>query len=236
MITPRQSLPAEWTRLLTGGPIGIGADIGTTEKGTSNPSSITVMQHAGGLYRHRLVLRFKTSSEEVWFAMLQCVLDDLRNAEKKARRACLDASSEIFFAQAVKRKFIMYCPIDLIKGGATIERGAEKFSYKVLLGNLYSGLFEDALTACPDEKWFRDDLRRVHREKGTFVTETGENGEHGDVFDSSKLAYWALERGRGRAEAEGVPISGLGSPRVSDGRLKNPFAHLFEAIKNALNA
>lgn len=234
MITPRAAIPSNWTRLLTGGPLGIGADIGTTEKGTSNPSSITVMERARGLYLQRLVLRFKTSNEEIWFAMLQCLFDDLRAAEKKARRLCLDASSEVFFAQRVKRKHIVYCPVDLVKGGETIVRGAEKFSYKVLLGNLYSSTFEDALMAGPDEKWWRDDQRRVHREKGTFVTETGENGEHGDTFDSGKLAYWALEHGTGRVEAAGVSISG--APSASREHVKNPFAHLFDTIKNALNA
>jgi hypothetical protein len=234
MIIPRQAIPLNWTRLLTGGPIGIGGDIGTTEKGTSNPSCITITERTRGLYLQRMVLRFKTSNEEIWFSMLQCLFDDLRAHEKKARRMCLDASSEVFFAQAVKRKFIAYCPIDLIKGGESIQRGAEKFSYKVLQGNLYSSAFEDALMACPDEKWFRDDHRRVKREKGTFVTETGENGEHGDTFDSGKLSYWALEHGTGRVEAHGVPIGG--APRDSAEHVKNPWAHLFDAVKSLLNA
>lgn len=216
--------------------IGIGGDIGTTEKGTSNPSAITVMERVRGLYFQRLVLRFKTSSEEVWAAMLQCIFDDLTDRQVKARRLCLDASSEVFFAQALRRKFIAFCPVDLVKGGETIPRGAEKFSAKVLLGNLYSSTFEDGIMACPDEKWLRDDQRRVRREKGTFFSETGENGEHGDTFDSGKLAYWALEHGTGRAAAQGVSIGGTAAPRSPGALHRNPFAHLFEAVTSTLHA
>lgn len=235
-ITPRQALPHDWTRFITNGPLGIGADLGTTAKKTSNPSSITVMERARGLYMQRLVLRFKTANEEVFIALLQCIFDDLRARSLKARRMGLDASSEVYFAQGVKKQFIGYCPIDLIKGGETIQRGAEKFSYKVLLGNLYSSTFEDALMAGPDEKWWRDDQRRVHREKGSFVSESGENGEHGDTFDSGKLAYWALESGTGRAEATATPTSEFGAPYVPQPHVKNPFAHLFERIVNCINA
>lgn len=235
MITPRQAIPRDWTRFLSSGPIGIGGDLGTTEKKLSNPSSFTVMQRTRGLYLQRLVLRFKTNNEEIYCAIFQCLLEDLLEAQQKPRRTCLDASNEVFFAQGVKRKFIHFCPIDLIKGGETIERGSEKFPYKVLLGNLYSSTFEDGIMACPDEKWFRDDQRRVHRDKGTFVTELGENGEHGDTFDSGKLAYWALEHGTGRAEAEAAAISDVSTPSVPAGHVKNPFAHLFEGLKNMLS-
>jgi hypothetical protein len=228
MITPRQALPKNWTRLLTGGPIGVGGDLATTEKKTSNPSSITVMERAKGLYIERLVLRFKTNSEEVFEAMLRCVLEDIREQQKKARRLCLDASSEVFFAQSIKRKFITFCPIDLVKGGETIQRGAEKFSYKVLLGNLYSTAFEDALIAMPDEKWLKDDHRRVQRDKGSFITETGENGEHGDTFDSGKLALWALEHGTGRVEADAVQIgNGVAGQQTQRPGIRNPFARFF---------
>jgi hypothetical protein len=227
-ITPRQAIPRDWTRLLTGGRIGIGHDVATTEKKTSNPSGITVMEHAQGRYIERLVLIYKTGNEEVAMRMIQTVLDDIKDAKLKARRFCVDASSEVFYAQRVKKRFVAYCPIALVKGGESIQRGAEVFSAKVLLGNLYSGLFEDGLILTPSTKWYKDDIRRVHREKGSFVTELGENGEHGECFDAGKLAYWALEHGSGRAEAAAVPISGYGAPGAERSGILGSLAALFE--------
>lgn len=227
-ITPRQAIPRGWTRTLVGGRIGVGHDVATTEKKTSNPSSITVTEHAGGRYWERLVLVYKTGSEEVAMAMLSTVFEDLREAQAKPRRMCVDASSEVYYAQGVKRKFIRYCPIELVKSGATIVRGAETFSYKVLLGNLYAGLYEDGLICTPGEKWYKDDQRRVLREKGSFATELGENGEHGEVFDSGKLAYWALEQGAGRVEADAAPVgTGLNRQQPHRAGIRNPFAALF---------
>ncbi len=227
-ITLRQAVPRDWTRLLSNGRLGVGHDVATTEKKTSNPSSITVMEHAGGRYIERLVVVYKTASEDVAMAMLQQVLDDIRDAGRKPRRMCVDASSEVYYAQRVQKRFIKYCPIELVKSGATVIRGTETFSHKVLLGNQYASLFEDGLIATPGEKWYRDDQRRVIRDKGSFATETGENGEHGEVFDSGKLAFWALEHGTGRVEAQAVPVGqGLSGQRPQRQDALNPYAALF---------
>jgi hypothetical protein len=229
-ITPRQAIPREWVRNLTGGPIGIGHDLATTEKKKSNPSSITVTERTGGRYYERLVVVYKTSLEEVAIAMLETVLNDIRESGRKPRRMSVDASSEVYYAQRIRKRFVKYCSIELVKSGASIIRGTETFNYKTLLGNLYATAFEDGFIACPGDKWYRDDQRRVLRSKGSFETELGENGEHGEVFDSGKLAYWSLEHGTGRVEAEAVGVGqGVGQGPQRTG-LKNPFAALFRDV------
>lgn len=224
-MTPRQAITKDWTRLLTSSPIGIGLDIGTTKKKTSNPSALVVTQPTGNGYAQRLVVSWKTNNEEITKAIFRLVLQDIKDHNRQAKRACLDASNEVFFAQGCRKEFIIYCPIDLVKGGETIEKNGEKYNYKTYLGNLYATQFEDGLMLIPDEKWLQDDHRRVLRDGGSFNTELGPNGEHGDTFDAGKLSLWALLQG-GRSEAAAVPVGGINASTVTR-VLLNPFAHLF---------
>lgn len=210
-MTPRAAIPRDWTDCLAGGPIGLGMDVGTTEQGTSNPSALAVMQHTPPLYVVRLLLCWKTSDEAVSREIVQTIVSDLERSERRPRRLCIDASNEVFFAQSIRSDLAGRVPVVLVKSGEKVTWRGLDYIYKTLLGNLYVSLFEDNLIALPPAQWISDDHRLVKREKGGFVAETGERGEHGDTFDACKLAYWALESGRTcSGDFAAVPVGGLG--------------------------
>jgi hypothetical protein len=222
---PRQLISRDWLDLLTDGPIGIGLDLATTEKKTSNPSSLTLSQTDGRIVFERLIVRFKTGDDRVTKEVLRVVCEDLRSVKKKARGIAVDASSEKFLCAQISREFTKYAPVRLIASGEAIVWKGEALNYKQLLGNLYSSLFEDALIGLPEGEWIMEDHRLVLREKGSFMANLGPNGEHGDTFDSGKLANWCLVRG-GRAEISAASITG-GSAGRATAALRNPLAKKF---------
>ena len=229
MITPREAIPRDWCRLIGNGPLGIGGDLATTEKDLSNPSSITVTEQVGPRYIERLVLRWKTSKEEVSRAMFNQVFLDLQAAKKRPRRLCLDATNEKFFAQRLAKMFSKHCPVQLVVSSENIEVQGETFLYKVYLGNLYVNTYADAQIWTPNAKWLSDDRRLVKRDKGSFSAATAPDGSHADTFDSGKLARFALE-GRGRAE---ISAAAVGKGSQTDG--KNYTGLVNPLLRAALN-
>jgi hypothetical protein len=220
----RDALNSDWTRFLAQGPIGIGLDVATTEKQTSNPSAIVVTEQVGKLFFERLVIAFKTSDERVTCALLRAVCDDLAKTRRKPRGIGIDASNERFFCGRLEREFRSVCPVRLIAGNDVIEHRGEELPAKILLGNLYANAYADGVIGCPAGEWLSEDRRLVMREKGTFMAQLGKNGEHGDTFDGGKLAMWCLIRG-GRQEAFGASITqGAG---VATHQLKNWVARKF---------
>ena len=224
-MTPRQLISRDWLDLLGDGPIGIGLDLATTERKTSNPSSLTLSQTDGRIVYERLVARWKTNDDRVTKSVLRCVCEDLESRKKKARGIAVDASSEKFLCSQLAREFNKFAPVRKIVSGETLTWKGEELNYKQLLGNLYSALFEDALIGLPAGEWILEDHRLVLREKGSFMANLGPNGEHGDTFDSGKLANWCLVRG-GRAEIAAASITGGKTGGVM-ASLRNSFAKRF---------
>jgi hypothetical protein len=223
MLTPRQALSKDWTRHLTGGPIGIGLDVATTANKTSNPSALTVSQQEGRIIHERLVIRWKTTDDRVTTGFVQCVFDDLTALRRKARGLSVDASNEVFLCRQLKRNFSKFCPVHLIASGATTNWKGEDITHKILLGNLYAALFEDSLITIPNLAWIIEDHRLVQRDKGSFKTDLGPNGEHGDTFDSGKLSYWSL-LAKSRAEIHAAHIAhspATSAPAPIQSQLKN---------------
>lgn len=191
-MTPRQAITSEWTARITLGPLALGYDVATSEKGTSNPSSVTVMQRDGRLCLTRLIVTWKTREPAVARAVITAVLDDIAAAGHKPRRLCIDASSEKFYAADMRTFLRARLPVELVAGGQKLEFRGESLDAKTLLGNMYSSAIEDGLLLLPAGEWIEFDHRLVKREAGRFVTDLGPGGEHGDTFDSGKLAYWGL--------------------------------------------
>lgn len=220
------AIPAAWLRFLTSGPVAAGLDIATTAKKTSNPSSLVVSQREGNMIHERLVVAWKTTDDRVIKAILLCVLTQLASTRRKLRALSIDSSSEKFNARQIKRDFTKFCPVRLIDSGGKVNWKGEDTTFKVLLGNLYSGLYEDALITIPEGQWIIDDRRLVRHESGSFTTDLGPNGEHGDTFDGGKLAYWGLCKA-GRAEIAAATIStspaNPAKPRLVAG-ITNPLA------------
>lgn len=220
-ITPRDCVPRDWTRLLGTGPVGLGLDLATTEKDTSNPSSLTIAQQVGPLFVERLVMTWKTSREGVTRAMVGVVLADLKLVGLRLRRACVDATNERFFAQRLAAEFNSFCPWELVVASEAMEWHGEKLNMKTILGNLYAGEFAEGTARIPDERFLKDDHRLVKKDKGLFVASVSPDGQHGDTFDSGKLAKWALTRG-GPAEISAVTVGRLTNGRALPSGLKNP--------------
>jgi hypothetical protein len=192
-MTPREAITSEWADLLTDGPLALGYDVATTEKGKSNPSGITVLQQVGRINISRLVITWKTAEPEVARQVVSAVLDDIEARKMKPRRLVIDASSEKYYAADMKTFVRKRCAVELIAGGQKLKFRNEVMDSKTLLGNMYSAAMEDGFILLPAGAWIELDLRLVKRDGGRFVTDLGPGGEHGEVFDSGKLAYWGLQ-------------------------------------------
>lgn len=202
-----EAIPTDWIHHLQGGRIGIGYDVATTEKKTSNPSSITVTEEWDGILWQRLIVRYKSSDPDAAMEMLFSIL---AAAPRNLLDAlCVDSSNEKFHAKTVQKKFRRFCPIHMIGGGETLLWQGEKYTFKTLLGQLYVSDFEDNRVALPDGEWIVKDHRLVKNHAGSFAADTDDEGNHADTFDSGKLSHWALKRGR-RYSGHGVEAIRVG--------------------------
>lgn len=217
MKTPRQLVPLDVLDRLGQGPLSVGLDLATTEKRTSNPSALTLSEQQGPQVVEWLNVRWKTSDDRVTKAVLRHVCEGLATRRRRLRAISVDASNERFLCAQLAREFSVYAPIRLVVSGEKTTWKGEEMTFKQLLGTLYSALYEDALIASAEAQWLGDDRRLVRREKGSFVADLGPNGEHGDTFDSGKLAYWGLVR-PGRAEIAAASVGAAAGPGL---RLKN---------------
>lgn len=211
-MTPRTALPSSWLDTLTNGQLAIGYDIATSERGTANPSSICVSQRDGAMTHSRLVLAWKSNDPSIAKQFISLILDDLAARQLKPRRLTIDASSERYFATDIRRIFAARVPVDLVAGNQRLDFRGESMDAKTLLGNIYCAAVEDGLFTLPTGEWIELDQRLVKREGGRFVTDLGPNGEHGDTFDSCKLALWGLQSG-GPIQAEAIGIGAAGSTK-----------------------
>jgi len=233
-MTPREAIPSSWTDHLQSGAVAIGLDLATTDKTTSNPSGLSVMEDYGGLLNERLVLAFKSADEAVTIAMVQCIFDDLQSAGKRVRACVIDATNETFFAQRLAKLFRKYCAVYLVKGSEKMEHAGETMIAKQLLGNLFANAHTDGQIASPAAAWIKDDRRLVKKIKGLFQTETNAVGQHGDTWDAGKLALWGLKK-KGRVEASGVAVGSSPHGPARRGVLR-PLAKFFNKLKRHSNA
>ena len=204
MILASSAVPPDWSLHCGGGMLTIGNDVATTDKKSSNPSAFTVMEKLSGVYWQRLVVRFKSADPAVTYAILESILNARPASEW--RRLCIDASSEKYHAQTMRKRFQNRLAVDLISNAEAIDFQGERFSYKTLLGDLYVSAFEDSIIALPPENFILDDHRLVKKQSGSYTTEVDEGGNHGDTFDSGKLAYWGHISGSGKVSAAAVSV------------------------------
>ncbi len=209
-------LPRGWADLLD--PkyprIGIGFDVATTAKKTSNPSALAVVQQVERMMFARLVLRWKSKDPQIAEALFGQILDAV--AGKFAVRAAIDASSEKFFAVDFRRKFAGRCSVRLFVASEAVQYKGERMIQKTYAGNLLCNQAEDGLLALPAEAFIRNDFRLVVRDRGTFDADVDENGGHADTFDAVKLALVCLLSKGGPVEAA---AAGNGGYRARCGSL-----------------
>lgn len=189
--------------ILGDGQVGLGFDVATTEKELSNPSSLTITEKVGVDCLARLILRWKTSNPDYPRDLISRVLDviEKRKAGGKARRLCIDATNERYFATDLKKQLRAKVMVQLVISSETLLYKAQEMTVKAYLGNLLVNTMEDGRLALPPDRWVKDDFRLVRRDKGSFMAMVDSAGNHGDSFDSTKLSLHALIRRGGNAWA-----------------------------------
>lgn len=181
--------------ILGEGRVGLGWDLATTTKATSNPSSFAAVEQNGVEIIARAVINWKTANPDVALERARRVVETVghRAAGGFARRLAIDATNERYFAKTVAQEIGGMVPVELVVGSETIEiPGAEPMTKKQHLGGLLVGDLDDNRLILPPERYVRDDFRLVRKEKGQFVCEPDGDGKHGDTFDAVKLARWSL--------------------------------------------
>ena len=202
------SFPLGWRDLLTDGPIALGYDVATTEDGMSNPSSLTIMEKVGADFLARLKIIWKTTDPDIARGMLREGLELGR--DRRARRLCIDASNEKYYAVSVKKEFGGMVIVELVVSSETTTYGGEKMNFKTYLGNQLVNTMDDGHLILPESRYVKEDYRLVLRDRGGFATQTDSQGRHGDTFDSDKLALHGLISRGGPARAEAVSVGGIG--------------------------
>lgn len=193
---------------LTDGQVGIGFDVATTTGDVSNPSAVTVRERVGGERFDRLKIVWKERQPQVARHRLERIVETVRRrpAGGGARRLCIDASNERYFATETADLFRHLIPTQLVIAGQTVtprpagyyEKDGE-VNYKTWLGDLESATVNDGRLALPPDRYVKNDYRMVLKDRGRYVcTPDAITGAHGDLFDSGKLAEFALIGGSNR--------------------------------------
>lgn len=194
---------------LTRGEVGLGWDLATTEHQRSNPSAVAAMEQLEGEWILRLLAVWKLTDPQCARSRMRSLVERVAGRGIRARRLCIDASNERYFAAEVQRELGSLLPVELVAGGDLLTLpGRTPLPAKVHLGYRLLQILERNQLTLPPEPYVRADFRRVRRDRGSFAAETGPGGEHGDTFDAAKLALYALEssQGAGVTSAEGVRV------------------------------
>ena len=204
----------DWLFLhLDDGPVGIGFDVATTTNEKSNPSAIAILEGLDAYdWAAKCVVVWKTRDPAVAIRRAEAlVIGVARRAHGgRAKAFNVDSSNERYFATDLVRALRKYVAVNCIAGGDKYESfSAEEMNWKQYLGNALVNEFQMNRGAIPPDRYIRNDIRLVKRDKGTFVTDTGDNGEHGDTFDAIKLALEALRRGGAFEAFEGANPRGI---------------------------
>ena len=185
-----------WLRLHLGpNPVGMGVDLATTEKEASNPTSFAVVELDGTDVIFRLVAAWKTRDPDLARHRIKSLVTAVnsRTYGPRARRLAIDATNERYFSKDVQTALAGLVPVELVIASETVElTGQEPITKKALLGNQFVDVLDRNVAWLPPERYLKEDLRRVKRDRGSFNAELGPNGEHGDTFDACKLALHAL--------------------------------------------
>lgn len=213
MLSVADIIPSGWRDLIAErGRCGIGLDVATTTKRTSNPSAIALIQEMGLDFVVRLILRFKTQDPEVTKAVIR-ELCDLPHG-LRVRRVCADGTSERFFVANLKASLAGTVVVEPIVASEKMTFRNEEMTWKQYLGNLLVNTCEDGHLWLPNEKWLEKDLRQVQRNNGTFEADVDGEGNHADGFDGIKFGLHAVGAGKkwsGSVEASAARVGGVGA-------------------------
>ena len=213
-----QALPDDWKFLVGQGALGYGVDLATTTKRLSNPSALAVVEKVGLDFVVRLAVRWKTDKPAVTRAVIERALDLPR--DRRARRLCIDATSERFFATDLQAALVGRVIVELVIASETAKYLGREMSFKLYLGNLLQNAANDAQLVLPNATWLQQDLRQP--EGGTFIAEVDETGNHADCFGAISLAIHGLTVGGGSVIAIPTKVSSLAQPRPVRTGIRGP--------------
>jgi hypothetical protein len=203
--------------------VAAGLDIATTEKNTSNPTALTVAYEDGVDALCVVTFVWKTRDPAVAKERIRRTLTTInaRPSGGRARRLCVDATNERYFATEVQREMADLVMVETVVSSETVEQpGSDPITKKAWLGNKLVAVFNDARIIVAPDRYLKTDMRLVRHHKGTLDSEVGPNGEHGDTFDSHKLAIHALTSTAGGMEnTDGIS---LGHPGAMGGYTFKP--------------
>ena len=108
---------------LRDGPGGVGLDVATTSRSSSHPSRLTVTEKRGHDHVQVLVALWKERQPQVARDRLRQVLEAIgaRASGGRARRLCIDASNERYFAQETADLFAALLPTELVVNSSAIH-------------------------------------------------------------------------------------------------------------------
>lgn len=211
-------------RLLGPGPVGLGFDVATTTNDVSNPSSLTITEKIGVEKVQRAVLLWKEKDPKVARARLRAAIESvkLRASGGPARRLCIDATNEVYFARETAQELAGLIPVELVDARLAVDPVPSGYvrtpNYKTLLGDRYAAQVNDNRYILPPETYLKNDHRLPTKNGDHYDCEVGPDGEHGDTFDSGKLADWALEGAGGPVAYERTTAAAPEDEPDPDGR------------------
>ena len=190
---------------LGGGAVGIGFDVATTTADISNPSSVTVREKSGVERHDRLKVIWKERQPQVARERLERLVRLIRNRPSggPARRLCVDASNERYFARETADHLAALIPVQLVLAGQAVDPPPAgyaaldgRINYKTWLGDLEVANVNEGRLALPPDDYIKADYRLILKDGGRFLCVPDDaSGAHGDTFDSGKLAELALLAG-----------------------------------------
>ncbi len=214
---------AELPGRLGAGKVGIGFDVATTTKGSSNPSAVAVCEQHGIEYSYPIIVAWKTADPRVAEERVRRIVKAVAKRKEggRARGMHIDATNERYFAAGLRDSLAGLIPVTLVIGSEVDNRpGYEPMTKKQLLGSRLVAELDDNHLTLPPERYVRDDWRLVKKDRGSLVCEPDVDGKHGDTFDAAKLALDALVN-NGPVEIQAAPISNVAgqfSPVFQDNR------------------
>ena len=191
--------------------VGLGFDVATTTKGTSNPSVVSVGEdHAPDrIVRSRFV--WKTKDPDVANERLDEIIRIVSARPGGCARALAqDATNEKYFAEANRKRLRAKLPVILVVASEAVEKpGLDKpTNWKEFLGAQLVACLDDNNLTLPGDAYTRMDYRLVMRDRGRFVCEPNDQGMHGDTFDGDKLMLHALTWKTSLENTDGIFIGG----------------------------
>lgn len=205
-----EELLAEAIALTGHSKLTLGHDIATTEKKKSNPSSLTLMEGVGMDFPVRAILWWKTADPELAIDLVEHAVKFIRAANRRPSALVVDASNELYHARRIKTRLGKLVTVRLIRGGEKVAREGEEWDMKTYLGNRLVAHMESGRVPLPNHVYVEGDFTRVVKSNGRFDCAVGPNGEHGDTFDSTKLALEG-QSGMGPAQASGASVGSFSS-------------------------